>query len=209
MDNKFYWQVQNSWGPYACDNGFIKIEFGQIGIENVAFGDPYLEEEGKESHEIKLKYKKMEGNCTIEIGLENATDIEKRENSLELNFESEDKKTNFNYQCGILNSVKVDKEFVCNYEYLYWLRPQNYFNYKGFKSLGKDNTFNLGTFVSEIKSFQYYGNYTIYNVLLKEFNEEIFLVSEEESKIIIYFDYYDISKNFCRLFMQILRHQHL
>ena len=196
MDNKFYWQIQNSWGPNACDKGFIKIEFGQIGIENVAFSEPYLEEEGKEPYEIKLKYKKMEGYCNIEISLEDVTDIEKWENSLEINFESEDKKTNFNYQCGILNSVKVDKKLVCYYEYMNWLRPQNYFNYKGFKSLGKDNTFNLGTSVSEIKSFEYYGNYTIYNVLPKEFNEETFLVSEEGSKIILYFDSYDISKNF-------------
>ena len=156
MDNKFYWQIQNSWGPNACDKGFIKIEFGQIGIENVAFSEPYLEEEGKEPYEIKLKYKKMEGNCNIEISLEDVTDIEKWENSLEINFESEDKKTNFNYQCGILNSVKVDKKLVCYYEYMNWLRPKNYFNYKGFKSLGKDNTFNLGTSVSEIKSFEYY-----------------------------------------------------
>ena len=42
-NNKYYWIVQNSWGKYYCDNGFLKIEFGEIGIENVAFAEPNLQ----------------------------------------------------------------------------------------------------------------------------------------------------------------------
>ena len=82
LNNKFYWQIQNSWGPNVCDKGFVKIEFGQIGIENVCFGDAYLSEEGKQPYEIKLKYKNMDENCNIEISIENSGDIEKWENSL-------------------------------------------------------------------------------------------------------------------------------
>ena len=43
LNGKFYWQIQNSWGPNVCDNGFIKIEFGQVNIEVVAFSEPYIE----------------------------------------------------------------------------------------------------------------------------------------------------------------------
>ena len=28
LDDKYYWLIQNSWGEEACDQGFVKIEFG-------------------------------------------------------------------------------------------------------------------------------------------------------------------------------------
>ena len=41
QDNKYYWIVQNFLGKAFCDNGFAKIEFGEINIEEVAFSEPY------------------------------------------------------------------------------------------------------------------------------------------------------------------------
>ena len=195
MDGKYYWLIQNSWGPNSCDNGFIKIEFGQIGIENVAFGDPYLEEEGKNPVELKIKYNKLDGYCNTEVSLENTADISKWKNSFELNFKSEDERSNFNFQCGILSSEKVDKKIACYYEYMYQERQQNFYKYKGFKSLGKDNTFNLGSSTSEIKDFNFYGYDTIYPFLPGQFiDEQKFFVSEEGSRIILYFDDIDTWK---------------
>jgi hypothetical protein len=45
QNNKFYWLIQNSWGYEFCDDGFIKIEFGQVGIEEFAFSEPYFHKE--------------------------------------------------------------------------------------------------------------------------------------------------------------------
>ena len=41
LNGHFYWLIQNSLGVDLCDNGFMKIEFGQCGIEKVAFSEPY------------------------------------------------------------------------------------------------------------------------------------------------------------------------
>ena len=58
-NNRYYWLIQNTLGTDSCDNGFMKIEFGQIGIENVAFSEPYIEQEGKIPYEIELTYNKI------------------------------------------------------------------------------------------------------------------------------------------------------
>ena len=56
QDSKYYWIIQNSWGEYFCDNGFAKIEFGEINIEKVAFSEPYIEnEENIEEKNISIK----------------------------------------------------------------------------------------------------------------------------------------------------------
>ena len=200
-DGKYYWLIQNSWGPYSCDGGFIKVEFGQIGVEDVAFGEPYLEEEGKDPAEIKFNYNKMDGNCNIELSLENTADIEKWKNSLEFKFQTDDGRSNFNFQCGILSSVKVNKKIACYYEYLNLEIPAkiNFFKYKGFQSLGKDNTFSLGSSSSQIKDFNFYGFYTFYPYVPapgQYVNEQTFFVSEEGSKIILYLDDVDADKDY-------------
>ena len=199
LEGKYYWLIQNSWGPNSCDGGFIKVEFGQIGVEDVAFAEPYLEEQGKEPVEIKLNYNKMDENCNIEVSLENTADIEKWKNSLEFQFQSENTKSifNFNFQCGILSSEKVNKKIACYYDYLNWDRPINYYKYKGFQSLGKDNTFNLGSSSSQIKDFNFYGYDTIYPYIPGQLIEEqIFFVSEEGSRINFYFDEIDAGKDY-------------
>ena len=45
----------------------MKIEFGQVGIENIAFSEPYLEEEGKTPQEVNLVFKNKDTLCDIEI----------------------------------------------------------------------------------------------------------------------------------------------
>ena len=67
QDSKFYWLIQNSWGKDFCDNGFAKVEFGEINIENVAFSEPYIEsEEDSEIKEISVKLS-IRDDCRFEI----------------------------------------------------------------------------------------------------------------------------------------------
>lgn len=122
----------------------MKIEFGQCGIEKVAFSEPYIEEEGKEPYEIKLNFKKMNEDCTLDISY-NSEDLEKWENTLEFNFKSEDDKRNFNIQCGAPSSKNFGKKFACYYEQKYYLNPMEKFKFKEYKSLGKDNKFIFGS----------------------------------------------------------------
>ena len=83
-DKRYYWIIQNSWGN-ICDNGFMKIEFGQVGIENIAFSEPYLEEEGKTPQEVNLVFKNKDTLCDIEI-VPQKDEINKWVNTLEINF---------------------------------------------------------------------------------------------------------------------------
>ena len=54
LNNKFYWLIQNSWGADWCDNGFIKVEIGEI--EEFSFSVPYIKNEEKDEEIIeKLK----------------------------------------------------------------------------------------------------------------------------------------------------------
>ena len=33
--NTYYWIAQNSWGENFCDNGFFKVEFGQVKLVKI------------------------------------------------------------------------------------------------------------------------------------------------------------------------------
>ena len=119
MDGKYYWLIQNSWGINACDHGFMKIEFGQIGIENVAFSDPRVDPE-TEAEDIKLMYFKFNELCQIKFS-PRYENLEKWENPLEINFRTKDEKSNFNFQCGILYGNYQMRKIVYYFEYRYTL----------------------------------------------------------------------------------------
>ena len=190
-NNKFYWLIQNSWGKEACLDGFVKIEFGQIGIETIAFSEPYIEpEEGKTPQEVKLRYNKINEKCIIELTSE--TDVNIWKNTIEFNFQSNDGKDNFNIQCGFVPLKNVNPIY-CNFENEYLIRPKQTFIFKNYQSLGKDNTFNLGSSSANIKDFTFFGLYNINAGLLGQL---YFYVSEEGSKIILYFDEEDANKDY-------------
>ena len=54
INSKYYWLIQNSLGSDFCDNGFLKIEFGEIGIENIVFSQPYIQNESGRGDTIIL-----------------------------------------------------------------------------------------------------------------------------------------------------------
>ena len=189
-NNKFYWIIQNSWGKDACDNGFMKIEFGQIGIEYVAFSEAYVEVEGKTPVKINVQYNKINEDCSLEISYDSQV-LNKWENSLELSFISEDEKSLFNYQCGALTSEKLGNKFSCYFEQRYLLNTMKTYKFKEYKSLGKDNEFSLAP--TEIKDFTFYG-YS--HILSNETINTNFFVSGEGSKVILYFEEEDLGKDF-------------
>ena len=190
-DNRYYWIIQNSWGKDACDNGFMKIEFGQIGIEDVAFSEPYVEEEGKEPYKINVKYKQINEDCGLEISYDSQV-LNKWENSLELSFISEDEKSHFNYQCGALSSEKLGNRFSCYFEQRYLLNTMKKYKFKEYKSLGKDNEFSFES-TSVIKDLNFYGNS---HILSNDTINTNFFVSGEGSKVILYFEEEDLGKDF-------------
>ena len=54
-------------GRNACDHGFVKVEFGQIGVENIAFSEPYTKSEGVIPVEIPVKVDSLENDCTLKV----------------------------------------------------------------------------------------------------------------------------------------------
>ena len=191
LNGKFYWQIQNSWGPNVCDNGFIKIEFGQADIETVAFSDPYIEPEQSTPYEIGLKYDGIDQLCNIKLSFENESDINHWDNSLQLHFITEDQKDHFIYHCALTSSNKTEKKFGCFFGMNnYYYKNRGNFTFSNYDSLGKDNKFTIN---SVIDGFYYHGYDFIYNGLDGAPNT---FVSGNGSKIILSFHEKDVDKDY-------------
>ena len=57
---------QNSWGYDTGQGGFVKIEFGQVGVGNIAFSDPYIEEQPT-PNVIDVDFSNMNTGCQLEV----------------------------------------------------------------------------------------------------------------------------------------------
>ena len=187
---RYYWIVQNSMGGDNCPDGLMKVEFGQVQIENVAFSEPYLEE-GQTPKEIKLRYNRIKENCDLDITCD-SDNLKNWANTLEVSFKSEDNKRNFNIQCGTLSSKKLEKTFACYYEEKYNLNPMQKYKFNESKSLGKDNTFKFES-DSAINDFNFYG---YYHISSRVNLSNTFFVSEEGSKVFLFFQDDDANKDF-------------
>ena len=119
-------------------------------------------------------------------------DLNKWENTLDINFRSEDDKNEFNIQCGVMSSVNIPKRFACYYEEKYINYPIQKYKYKGYQSFGNDNRFTFES-TSQIKDFTFYGYHHIYSN--QELNK-IFFVSEEGSKAILFFQQDEVGKDY-------------
>lgn len=53
-NDRYYWLIQNSWGEDWGENGFAKIEFGQVGAEKVCFSEPKILEESLKTKDISV-----------------------------------------------------------------------------------------------------------------------------------------------------------
>ena len=177
MNNKFYWLIQNSWGPNACDKGFVKIEFGQVNVEKIAFSEPYIEEQ-RPPTEIPVSIKEIDAACNlkVEVGNEYLNDWK---NSLEIKFKSASNGRIFNYQCSVLSSNIKGNQLNCYIDNWDYYNFQGTYDFYSYDSLGKENKFFLDT--SKMNSFNFYGNYYLYTLFG---SAQYFYVSEKGSKLI-------------------------
>ena len=172
-DDTFYWIIQNSWGERFCDNGFAKVEFGQINIENVIITEPFIEE-NTEGTSIDIKFNEIDEKCFWKFT--SSSDIE---NPFELTFKKGDEE--FYYQCGA--SPQNSREGICSFKYSnLYSNTKGQFTYNSHSPLLVNNIYNLD-FSSTNNNFYYYGMDYIDSVFDDE-NKNIY-VSDEGSKIVL------------------------
>ena len=187
-DDIYYWIAQNSWSDSFCDNGFIKIEFGQIGIEQVSFVEPYLPNNESIPKEISLSFKSIDALCELDVKVENS--LKDVNNSFIINFEKESSDINnneeFKFICGKIKIVDKEEEIKCYFEERIPQKLATY-KFKQIESLGTENKFiDNGSFQGLI--FNYYSKDSIFPFL---YNSQIFFVSEEGSQIVFKYDHYE------------------
>ena len=173
-ENRYYWIIQNSWGEQFCDGGFVKIEFGQVDVERVAFSEAYIENEDVGGKQISLTLN-LDEECFIKYTSEN----DDYDNSFVINFKGEDD-SNFYYQCNKAPSI-YDYKGICSFSFESvnnnLAGNYEFFNYE---PLHKSNQFNFNFSWKEKGQFYYYGYIYIYGIM-----SDRFYVSEKDSKIFL------------------------
>lgn len=178
-DSKFFWIIQNSWGVDFCDKGFLRVEFAQISIERIAFSEPYIPND-KPGKDISLDLQLNE-DCKFTF----ITDLnETEENYLEMNFKSINSQSNrFYYQCSV-PSFKNNKEGLCPFQAKYWNNLKGYYKLNDYKSLKKDNSFNLNFKDLSKNQFWYYGIDYIDAI----YDYDLYISEERSFIILIYYN---------------------
>lgn len=147
--SKYYWLIQNSWGEDFCDNGLVKIEFGQVGVERTTFIEPYIPGNNATLEEVNINFT-IDKSCKLHF---NGGDSVK--NSFEVFAKNSDNEDTLYYQCGT-TSVNNGNENICildeNYQDFYNKQKGNYY-LNNIQSLGNENKFNLENSLK----FYYYG----------------------------------------------------
>ena len=187
--DRYYWLVQNSWGNGYCDNGFIKVEFGQIGIEQVSFAEAYLPNEKATPNEIDLSFESIDGKCVLDIN--DFSESQSWNNSFEVNFEKVDNnKEIMKFICGKVKNQDDEVSLNCLTEELKFHQIGEY-KFKNLSSLGTENNF-IAKYNFEDKKFSFYSWDLIYPIYVDYQN---YFISEKGSKIIFYYEKYGNYKN--------------
>ena len=80
---KYYWILQDSRGTECHNNGFVKIEFGQVGTEQIAFSEPYVPQENPNVTDVYASLWKFDEKCYLYINITDNT-YRNMTNTLEL-----------------------------------------------------------------------------------------------------------------------------
>ena len=178
--NKFYWLIQNSWGPNACDNGFLKIEFGKVGVEQVSFSEAYFPEKEQNKTDVNIFFKKFDRQCNLIF----ETDMENKWNhSLQIVFQHLETKNNFNFFCTSYDFPQGN-EVKCFFEILNYYKPKGNYIYNTYKPLGEQINFILDdSFKNKKFNFRGWDEVAAY---VDDNNQEYFF-SNNEFKLIFYY----------------------
>ena len=154
LDDKYYWLIQNSWGEEACDQGFVKIEFGQVSVEKVSFATPYLPGEVITPTELSITFDSMDELCNMMVTT--TSGLDKWENTLEVTFQHSKGIKDFNYQCGVNTLPGGNYKLNCYYELMNYYTYKGTYEFKASQSLGTENKFNLDNSFDG-KTFNFWG----------------------------------------------------
>lgn len=140
LDNKYYWLIQNSWGEEACVDGFLKIEFGDVGIGSVSFAEPLIKKE-ESTKVIELSYESRDDRCNMIVNSNSSLDNFKTQ--LLIIYEHEGEPEEFDFICGVTKVFNSEKKIYCYYENENVNFYKGTFKYKTFRVTGKTNNFVL------------------------------------------------------------------
>ena len=177
LNGKYYWLIQNSWGEDACDKGFVKVEFGQIGVESVAFSEPYIPDEEATPQEIPVKFDYIDESCFLNVF--STLSYDNWINTLDINFKNEKTSKDFNYQCSTTSFFGQSNKLKCYFEIKNYFGDLGKYVFNDSNSLGRENEFNLDNSFNG-KSFYFWG----LNEIITYWNfYQTYFVSREGSKI--------------------------
>ena len=180
-NNRYYWIIQNSWGEGFCANGFAKIEFGQIQIEIVSFGEPYIDD-NSEGKDININIEKVNSDCKLKFSA--SSDMN---GSFEVYYKSD---SNFYYQCGPI--YPNTNEGICSYSFDSLLLEKGTYKYISHDTLLNRDKYKLD-FSSSSNQFYFYGSDIVDNYFI---TESSYYVSEANPHISLIYLPKDEGKNF-------------
>ena len=190
---KYYWILQDSRGTECHNNGFVKIEFGQVGTERIAFSEPYVPQENPNVTDVYASLWKFDEKCYLYINITDNT-YRNMTNTLELTFKNNETNDFQYFQCSIMPGEKKDEENKVLKGFMDWnifLRnPIGKYILSNYTSLEKENHFILND--SLLNHFDYLG----VPVLLFPFlnSETYYFISGAGSRIIFLFNPYDLEE---------------
>ena len=193
MNDKYYWLLQNSWGNKSCNDGFIKIEFGQVGVGSFAFSEPYIEEEEEQTEVVNVKFGDVDNLCRLKVTSD--SNLSNWKSQLNIIFNHSNGLKEFDYICGVNKLFNEEESIYCYHENLNRESYKGVYEYATFLSIGKGNNFTLDD-EFEKKQFVYFGYDTIspLSKLISGTNN-IYFVSEEGSRITFLFEAAGIDHN--------------
>ena len=182
LNNEYYWLIQNSYGEEFCEYGFTKIEFGEIGIENIAIIEPYINKNSEKQKDIIINFNSINEECNIDIQTQN-NNLNDLENSFEIIFKNTLISSYFYYQCGInISPLTKKQEINCFFEVnkLYYLEAGTY-KFEDCKGI-HDNS---NIFIYDTFKDKYFHFNNIEDSITKVMNMKDIYISSSDSKIIL------------------------
>ena len=172
----YYWLIQNSWGENYCDNGLVKIEFGQVGIEKVTFLQPKIDSNTTVVQEIPVTLK-MNKDCSLEFTPGSYDDSNEGFESTAKNNGAGD--SIFFQCCSISSTGEKKNNYIINRNYAgLYSKKKGTYTITEIQTLGTSNKYQIN---NNPFTFDYYG----VDLIAPYFKDISFYVSESDSKIML------------------------